>query len=76
MKAFVGQSVIAESAPLWVRRRKGCRGYQGTITEIDGDLITVSFRAARFGTRTRTYHESCLSFLKSNNEALNESKNR
>lgn len=63
MKAIVGQSVIAGSAPDGARRRARCRGYQGIITKIDGEFITV-----RFGARvTRQYHESNLSFLKPNN---------
>ena len=62
MKPIVGQSVIAGSAPDGSRRRARCRGYQGVITKIDGEFITV-----RFGERvTRRYHESNLSFLKPN----------
>ena len=64
MKAIVGQSVIAGSAPDGARRRARCRGYQGIITKIDGEFITV-----RFGVRvTRQYHESNLSFLEPNME--------
>ena len=60
----IGQSVIAGSAPEGVRRRARSRGYQGVITKIDGDHITV-----RFGERvTRRYHKSNLSFLKPNKE--------
>ena len=63
MKAIVGQSVVAERAPDGARRRARCRGYQGIITKIDGEFITV-----RFGARvTRQYHESNLSFLEPNN---------
>ena len=64
MKAIVGQSIIAGSAPDGVRRRARCRGYQGIITKIDGEFITV-----RFGVRvTRQYHESNLSFLEPNTD--------
>jgi len=59
MNAFVGQSVIAGSAPDGARRRARSRGYQGIITKVDGEMITV-----RFGARvTRTYHESNLSLI-------------
>jgi len=59
---FVGQSVIAETAPDGAKRRARCRGYEGVITKIDGEFITV-----RFGVRvTRRYHESNLSFLRPN----------
>ena len=69
MKAIVGQSVIAGSAPDGARRLARCRGYHGVVTKIDGEFITL-----RFGARvTRQYHESNLSFLKPNSaKRINE----
>jgi hypothetical protein len=54
-----GAVVIASCAPKGVRRRPRCRGYEGVITKVDGEFVTV-----RFGNGSmRKYHKSNLSLM-------------